>query len=229
MVAIARTAELGVFGNTCFASVSTARGRVGLAAVEKVRNYDSCNSTLPDWTKSLGTIAAFAIYFNCMGSGDCDVAESGDGRKDFNVLLKHVDEIFRAEKESKRIPGMVYGVMKDGKLIHSVALGLANVEQGQLVTLNTRFRIASMSKSFTAMAIMKLRDEGHLMLDDPVTKYIPEFKISSGFLPLVTVRHLLMMAAGLPQDDPWVRFPRIVMLHCLIYFNMPLCRHTCIG
>jgi CubicO group peptidase (beta-lactamase class C family) len=68
------------------------------------------------------------------------------------------------------------------------------------------FRIASMTKSFTAMAVMKLRDEGKLALDDPVEKYVPELKgleYPTSDSPRITVRHLLSHAEGFPEDNPW--------------------------
>jgi CubicO group peptidase (beta-lactamase class C family) len=64
----------------------------------------------------------------------------------------------------------------------------------------------SMTKSLTAMAILKLRDEGKLKLDDPAYLYIPEMKnnkyLSKDATP-VTIRHLLTHAAGYPEDNPW--------------------------
>jgi len=67
------------------------------------------------------------------------------------------------------------------------------------------FRIASMSKSFTAMAILKLRDEGKVKLDEPVKTYIPEMKGQqlTSDAPQITVRHLLTHSAGFPEDNPW--------------------------
>ncbi|MFX5714303.1 serine hydrolase, partial [Acinetobacter baumannii] len=62
-----------------------------------------------------------------------------------------------------------------------------------------------MSKSFTAMAILKLRDEGKLKLDDPVYNYIPELKdqaLTKDAAP-ITIRHLLTHSAGFPEDNPW--------------------------
>jgi CubicO group peptidase (beta-lactamase class C family) len=63
-----------------------------------------------------------------------------------------------------------------------------------------------MSKSFTAMAILKLRDEGKLNLDDPAYKYIPELKnlhYPTADAPHITIRHLLSHSAGFPEDNPW--------------------------
>jgi CubicO group peptidase (beta-lactamase class C family) len=94
----------------------------------------------------------------------------------------------------------------DGKLVHTRALGFANVEDKIAVTSGTRFRIASMTKSFVAMAALKLRDQGKLRLDDPVEKYLPEFrkvKLPTSDAPPVTVRMLMTMTTGLPEDNPW--------------------------
>ena len=74
------------------------------------------------------------------------------------------------------------------------------------VDADTVFRIASMTKSFTAMAILKLRDEGKLSLDDPAEKYVPEMKglvYPTSDSPKITIRHLLSHAEGFPEDNPW--------------------------
>jgi CubicO group peptidase (beta-lactamase class C family) len=68
------------------------------------------------------------------------------------------------------------------------------------------FRIASMTKSFTAISILKLRDEGKLSLDDPVERYVPEMagmKYATTDAPKITIRHLLTHAEGFPEDNPW--------------------------
>ncbi len=74
------------------------------------------------------------------------------------------------------------------------------------MTPDTVFRIASMTKSFTAMSILKLRDEGKLSLDDPVERYVPELKslvYPTTDSPRITIRHLLSHAEGFPEDNPW--------------------------
>ncbi len=84
-------------------------------------------------------------------------------------------------------------------------LGLRDVASGTPVDVDTVFRIASMTKSFTALAILKLRDAGKLSLDDPVARYVPE--VGTWQLPTsdsgpITIRHLLSHTAGLPEDNP---------------------------
>jgi CubicO group peptidase (beta-lactamase class C family) len=117
-----------------------------------------------------------------------------------------IDKIFQAYASSRNIPGMVWGVVIDGRVAHLSAVGVQNRETNAPVTASTVFRIASMTKSFTALAILKLRDEGKLSLEDPVSKWIPEFTRMA--LPTrdsgaIRIRHLLTHGAGFPEDNPW--------------------------
>ena len=121
-------------------------------------------------------------------------------------VLPRLDQIYLEYATNKHLPGMIYGVVLDGKLIHHLAWGKATLVPERPVEADTRFRIASMSKSFTALAILRLRDTRRLSLENPVEKYIPQFRnvrpLTSDSPP-ITVRHLLKMTAGFPQDDPW--------------------------
>ena len=117
-----------------------------------------------------------------------------------------VDQMFRDYAERQHFPGFAYGVVVDGELVYSDGFGLANLEQQIEADTRTLFRIASMSKSVTAVAILQLRDAGKLSLDDPVSKYVSEVE---GLIPLtkdapqITIRHLLTHSAGFPEDNPW--------------------------
>ena len=104
------------------------------------------------------------------------------------------------------IPGMVWGVVKDGKLVHVKGAGVQDIEAKRPVTPDTLFRIASMTKAFTALSILRLRDEGKLSLDAPAETYVPELKGSSyptDDSPKIRVRELLTHTAGFVTDDPW--------------------------
>ncbi|MBX3001627.1 MAG: beta-lactamase family protein [Caldilineaceae bacterium] len=114
--------------------------------------------------------------------------------------------LFRRAAEQRHMPGVAYGILVDGELIFDHAFGVANVETGAPVSAETVFRIASMTKSFTALAILQLRDRGQLRLDDPIAAYVPEFAnlhYPTADSSSITVRQLLTMSAGWPQDDPW--------------------------
>jgi CubicO group peptidase (beta-lactamase class C family) len=117
-----------------------------------------------------------------------------------------VDKIFRDHFEKNHFPGMAFGIVLDGQLVYSNAFGVSNVPVMTQATSKTGFRIASMTKSFTAMAILRLRDEGKLSLTDPVSKYIPEVgkvKYLTKDSQPMTIEHLLTMSAGFPEDNPW--------------------------
>lgn len=112
-----------------------------------------------------------------------------------------LDADLAAWAKSHDVPGLAWGVVIDGKLAHLGTFGTQTVgADARPVSGDTGFRIASMSKAFTAYAIMLLRDEGKLRLDDPVAKYIPEV---ARWAPDITVADLLHHSAGFVTDDPW--------------------------
>jgi CubicO group peptidase (beta-lactamase class C family) len=116
------------------------------------------------------------------------------------------DQIFRRYAAEKKIPGMVWGVVIDGRLAHVEAAGVRDRSSNAPVTGATYFRIASMTKSFTVLAILKLRDEGKLSLEDPVSKWLPEFarmELPTRDTAPIRVRQLLSHSAGFPEDNPW--------------------------
>jgi CubicO group peptidase (beta-lactamase class C family) len=120
--------------------------------------------------------------------------------------LPEVDRIFHAYARDKKVPGMIWGVVIDDRLAHVSSFGVRDRSSQEKVTPDTAFRIASMTKSFTALAILKLRDHGRLSLEDPVSRWIPEFarmELPTRDTPPLSVRQLLSHGAGFPEDNPW--------------------------
>ena len=102
-------------------------------------------------------------------------------------------------------PGLAYGIVIGGELVHAAGLGERHLG-GPPPDADTVFRIASMTKSFTASAILALRDDGALRLDDLAEDYVPELRgwpLVSPDSARISIRHLLTMTAGFPTDDPW--------------------------
>jgi len=117
-----------------------------------------------------------------------------------------VDELFARRFDEGLTPGLVYAVVRDGELVHTGAFGSVDLDGTTPPGVDSVFRIASMSKSFTAAALLLLRDRGLVDLDETVAQYVPELVDQppySADSPAVTLRLLLTMAAGLPTDDPW--------------------------
>jgi CubicO group peptidase (beta-lactamase class C family) len=116
------------------------------------------------------------------------------------------DAIYKNYAAENHFPSIAYGIIADGKLIHSGSYGEANLNAKQAASTKTLYRIASMTKSFTAMAILKLRDEGKLSLQDPAAKYMPslnDIHYLTNDSPLITIQDLMTMSAGFPEDNPW--------------------------
>jgi CubicO group peptidase (beta-lactamase class C family) len=117
-----------------------------------------------------------------------------------------VDARMRAFAERTHVPGIAYGLVIDGRLAHVGVAGLRDVGAGALVDTATVFRIASMTKSFTAVSILQLRDAGRLSLDDSVARYVPELatlRYPTSDSPPLTIRLLLSHSEGFPEDNPW--------------------------
>jgi CubicO group peptidase (beta-lactamase class C family) len=96
-----------------------------------------------------------------------------DRLKKLEAAFPHVDKAFRDYQERARWPAVAWGVVVDGVLVHHGALGVREFSSGAPADRDTAFRIASMTKSFTALAILRLRDEGRLALEDPVAGTCP--------------------------------------------------------
>ncbi len=117
---------------------------------------------------------------------------------------KHLAQIpkrMREFVENKQVAGVVTLVARKGRIVHIEAVGLANVEEKKPIQEDSLFAIASMTKPITATAVMILKDEGKLSLDDPVSKYIPEFKdVSLKDAPpsrAITIRDCMTHTSGI--------------------------------
>ena len=102
-------------------------------------------------------------------------------------------------------PGVSIGIVHDQELVWAKGFGLADLAAGRPATPETVYRIGSITKTFTATALLQLRDAGRLSLDDPVRRHLPWFGYRGPTPegPEITVRHLLTHTAGLPRDAPF--------------------------
>lgn len=121
-------------------------------------------------------------------------------------LADDIHALYRDHAVSNHIPGIAYGIVLDGSLVVTGAHGFAHLESKTRASSSSVFRIASMTKSFTAMALLRLRDQGRVDLDRPAARYLPELKHLQPLTadsPPITLRHLLTHGAGFPEDNPW--------------------------
>ena len=116
------------------------------------------------------------------------------------------DKIFEEFQLDAHAPGLVYGVVEGGKLVHVKAMGVQDLDVRRPVTADSLFRIASMTKVFTALTLLKLRDDGAVRLDALAEDYVPELKgwtYPTADSPRIRVRDLLTHTGGFVTDDPW--------------------------
>lgn len=135
-----------------------------------------------------------------IGFGDPDRAAK------LSSAFGDIDRVFRDHAQREHIPGAVWAIVIDGRVAHVGVTGYRDVATKSPVDSGTVFRIASMTKSFTAMAILALRDQGKLSLDDPAERWVPELAgltYPATDAPKITIRHLLSHATGFPEDNPW--------------------------
>lgn len=119
--------------------------------------------------------------------------------------LPQIEQMMEDRMLDAGIPGLAYGIVIDGKPV--LLKGLGTREQtGGAVDADAVFRIASMTKSFTGLAILKLRDAGKLQLDDAVSRHVPElarWQPPTRDSGPITIRQLLAHLGGLPEDNPY--------------------------
>jgi CubicO group peptidase (beta-lactamase class C family) len=144
-------------------------------------------------TLALGALFALLVLGMTQALATGNSPSQADG-PDFEAIDAYVQE----QMQEMRIPGAALGIVKGDKIVHLEGFGDAD-DSGREVTPQTPFKIGSTSKSFTALAIMQLVEDGKIKLDAPVQRYIPWFRVAtpdaSGH---ITVRHLLNQTSGIP-------------------------------
>lgn len=129
-----------------------------------------------------------------------------------DTRLERIDQLIETAIEAEAIPGAVTLIVRNGQIVQFQAYGYSDVENKERMEKDDIFRIASQSKALTSLAVMMLWEEGKFQLDDPISKYIPEFSkphVITSFDPVdssytaqpakreITVRHLLTHTSGI--------------------------------
>ena len=147
------------------------------------------------WISSLAVAASLALAVPSLAAPPpVPVAAAPDA-----ALAARLDKVIDTAVAEKRLVGTVVLVARDGKVVYHRAAGLADREAGRPMRENAVFRYSSVTKPFVSAAVMKLVEDGKLNLDDPVTKWLPDFrpKLADGTQPVITLRQLLNHTSGL--------------------------------
>lgn len=123
-------------------------------------------------------------------------------------LTSAIDSVFTSHFRPGE-PGAIVLVAKGDSIIYDKGFGFARLDTGEPVTDSTMFNICSISKQFSALALIKLAEEGRISLDDPLTKYFP--KLNPEVFQGVTLRHMLSHTSGIPDARPrtkeeWIKY-----------------------
>jgi len=122
-----------------------------------------------------------------------------------------LDREIAADLQAGKFPGLAIVVIHGHDTLWRHEYGLGDLARNEAVGPATRFRLGSISKLFTALAIVQLRDAGKLGLDDKVTQHLPWFRLAGDDHPAITIRELLLHLSGLPADAPGVSWTDRVM------------------
>ncbi len=129
-----------------------------------------------------------------------------------SAMEAELDRYIREEMKLNQIPGLSLAVVKGREIVHVGAYGVKSLATGEAMAIETPVDLASVSKSFTALAIVQLEQAGKLELDEPVQRYLPEFWARDRQASAaITVRHLVRHTSGLAQGDrrlPCCEVPR---------------------
>jgi CubicO group peptidase (beta-lactamase class C family) len=147
------------------------------------------------WISSLAVAASLALAFPSLAAPpSVPIAAAPDA-----ALATRLDKVVDTAVAEQRLVGTVVLVARDGKVVYHRAAGLADREAGRPMREDAVFRFSSVTKPFVTAAVMKLAEDGKLNLDDPVTRWLPDFrpKLADGTEPAITLRQLLTHTSGL--------------------------------
>ena len=134
--------------------------------------------------------------------------------------------IIKMNVETQDVPGIAMAIWEKGKIVYNTAIGYANALTKEKLTTEHRFRIASQSKTFTSVAILKLARKGYFELDDDITKHL---NFLNNSYRGITIRQILCHRAGLRNDysktDYWFKknnFPNATQLKNFLKTDHPI-------
>ena len=158
------------------------------------------------------TLSAFALLGNSFAIS-AEIPSEMMMSQPFIEKLEGLDGMVNRALETFNVPGVAVGIIMDGKVVFTKGYGFRDRTNSLPVTENTLFAIGSCTKAFTTHVLGQLADEGTISWDDPVIKYLPEFRLKDEYAAYhMTIRDLATHQSGLPRHD-------------LLWYNSNLSRH----
>src|SRR5713226_8501528 len=129
-------------------------------------------------------------------------AEKVNPPKQYEAAVKALDGFITKEVADKELPALSIALVDDQTIVWAKGFGFADPEKKKPATADTVYRVGSVSKLFTDIAVMQLVERGALDLDDPVRKYLRDFKPNNKFDKEITLRQLMTHRSGLCRESP---------------------------
>jgi CubicO group peptidase (beta-lactamase class C family) len=153
--------------------------------------------------KSLIGFAVLALAFKAL-SGRSPKRKTAPKNASRGVSFEEIDDYLEAQMNRLKIPGAALAIVEGDKIVHVHGFGKTR-RDGEAPAPQTPFFIGSLTKSFTALAVMQLVEAGKIKLDAPVQKYLPWFRVADPQASTqMTVRHLLNQTSGLSVASGWI-------------------------
>src|SRR4030095_10976407 len=183
--------------------------RVVSCSVVIANNPSGRENTVRKISRILAVLLSEVIALSCLCPNSTVMAQRVAAPLDKNdpelrALLTEIEADAEQARVKAKIPGMSIVIVYDQDVLVAKGFGYADLEKKIPADPQTIYRTGSVTKAFTALMLMQLRDEGKLHLDDPIEKYLREFKIKSRFPDArpATFRQVAAHYSGLPRDTP---------------------------
>ena len=160
-------------------------------------------------SRILSVLLSEVIALTCLWPGLTLMAQQATAQLDKNdpeirAVLAQIESDIEKGRQEKKLAGLSVAIVYDQDVLLSKGFGFADIDKKVPADQTTVYRVGSVTKLFTALMLMQLRDAGKLNLDDPIEKYLPEFKIKSRFPDArpATFRQVVAHYSGLPIEPP---------------------------
>lgn len=120
----------------------------------------------------------------------------------YESLAEELSAVIRRELDDKQIPSASIALVADGETVWAAGFGIADENTGRPADANTIYRVGSISKLLTDLAVMRLVADGELDLDEPIQTYLPDFHLDNPFDKPITLRQLMSHRSGLVRESP---------------------------
>ena len=129
--------------------------------------------------------------------------KSAKSQTDLSREFMKIDSFLQLQVKTRNIPGIAIAITRGDSIIYRKTFGVANISTGKKLQPFHNFHIASISKTFTATAVMKLAEKGRIDINNTLTTYLPYFRMKDGRYKIITIKQLLNYTSGMPDVDDY--------------------------